>query len=219
MTNHRIPLDRLPEARRNQILEWPLERKRHESEKCLQPAAYNLRLSFVAINKSGVTTATVAIRQFHKLPAVNWMQHAELYPDHKVVAMWRDPWKRVESTYRWAIMSYGEPMPGVMPCPNTQPFREWVEELCDVDTAKDWYDGHLQTQVFLGSDPHGKMPDIILPWDWPRLWRMFKVSRPGEIRNVSDHSIETMWTPRAKAAFERVYAEDIEVWEGLKHGT
>jgi hypothetical protein len=217
MTNHRIPFDALPKARRDQILEWPLERKRYYSEKCLQPAAYNLRLSFVAINKSGVTTATVAIRQFHKLAAVNWQEHAELYPDHKIVANWRDPWKRCESTYRWAIGSYGDFMPGVMPDARSQPFRTWVEELCDVDTPNDWYDSHLQSQVWLASDPNGRMPDIILPWDWPRLWNMFKISRPGEIRNKSEYA-PTEWSARSREAFERVYAEDIAVWEGLNHG-
>lgn len=218
MTNHRIPFERLPKARREQILEWPLERKRYDSEKCLQPAAYNLGLSFVAVNKSGVTTATVEIRQFHKLPAVNWRQHAAQYPDHKVVAMWRDPWKRCESTYRWAIHAYGDFTPGVFPDARSQDFASWVLELCDVDTTRDWYDGHVQSQVFLASDPYGKMPDIILPWDWPRLWNMFKISRPGEIRNKSEHA-PTEWTNRARAAFNRVYAEDIAVWEGLNHGT
>ena len=201
------------------MLDWPLERKRFKSEKCFQPAAFGLNLSFLSINKNGTTTAQVNIRQMHKLAAVNWIDHPVKYPDHKIVCMWRDPYKRVESTYRWAQVAYGDFKNFVMPDARSQSFARWVEELCSVDTPKDWYDSHLQAQCFLGASEEGKLADIILPWDWPRLWHMFKIHSPGEIRNQSDKSIETMWTVPALKAFERVYEDDLSIWEGLKHGT
>jgi len=189
--------------------EWPA-RKRRYRQKCILPAE-RVRLTFLSVNKCGVTSAVSNIRDFHKLPCMGPEEYekSRYYFDHKVVAMWRDPYLRIQSTYRWGVR-IGPKVPEFFPHTDVG-FNEWVQVLCS-EPVDSWYDMHLQSQMFLNMHPLGRMPDICIPWDWPRFWNMFKIRHPGEALNTSDSGISTEWTGDNKERFAEWAAEDIAFW-------
>jgi hypothetical protein len=140
-------------------------------------------------------------------------EKSRYYFDHKVVAMWRDPYLRIQSTYRWGVR-IGPKVPEFFPATDVG-FNEWIQVLCS-EPVDSWYDMHLQSQMFLNMHPLGRMPDIIIPWDWPRLWNMFRISRPGEALNTSDQEIPTEFSAENRALFSAWAAEDLEFWNSLK---
>lgn len=206
-----VDLSKLPRERREQYDEWPPERQRANG-KAFIPAP-RVGLAFMVVNKCGSTSSTRYIRDFHKEHAVNHEELLKKWPDLKIVSMWRDPYERALSQYRWGV-KVQNPVPEFFPDVNGG-FSPWIETLC-ATPIDSWYDNHVASQMWLNLHPLGRMPDFCLPWDWKRLWNMFRVSRPGEAINVSDKELSAEWTPRAYDIFTEWAAKDIEFWNGLK---
>lgn len=141
-----------------------------------------------------------ALREAHKLESY----FKERYPARPIVAHWREPYSRIESTYRmykvsdslYRIMKKGET------------FEEFVRKA-----IKHEHDPHRLPMYEVASDKHGKfVPTIIVKWDFQELSRIFELGRMPKL-NVSRPS-PTLWTPELKEAYRERYARDFEIWEG-----
>lgn len=207
-----VDLTNLTPERRSQYDEWPAIRRRY-NQQCFLPAE-KVKLTYLIVNKCGVTSATKYIRDFHKIQTMGTEQYkaSRYYTENKVVAMWRDPFKRIESTYRWSQRTRPAE-PEFFPDWRL-PFCDWIPTLC-AEPGDSWYDEHVASQTFLNTHPLGRMPDVLIPWDWPRLWNMFRVSRPGEPINTSDPGISTPWSDENREMFAEWAAEDITTWNKL----
>ena len=97
-----MDLSKLSSERRKQYDEWPPIRRRYGSKNLLP--AEKVRLTYLSVNKCGVTSSVQNIRGFHKIQCMGHDEYEKSrYADFKVVAMWRDPYLRVQSTYRWNV--------------------------------------------------------------------------------------------------------------------
>lgn len=196
-------------VRQTQADEWPNDRRRHNQKAIV--VAPELGYGFVLMNKCGATAATHYITRRHHVPALNIAAFREKYPDYELATMWRDPFGRVESIYRWA-RRVGPPETEFFPnwklC-----WHDWVLELCSrpVDS---WYDLHVASQTWL-SGIDGKPPSLIMAWDWRQFAGVFNIREPITPMNQSDHGITCMWTIQTMRAITEHYADDLQTWERL----
>lgn len=114
------------------------------------------------------------------------------FPGARVV-MWRDPVRRIESTYRMMRQNGMD-----------QPFALWSEAVC----TEGLRDPHLQLQLSFCDNPMH-----LFRWDFGGFRRLFKIREPIARTNQSE-DIPLEWTDRARAAFERAYAADLRIWHG-----
>lgn len=194
-------------VRQKQADEWPRERRR-QNQRAIVPAP-TLGYGFVLMNKCGATAATHYITQRHGGSALNIASFREQYPRHELATMWRSPFERTESIYRWARRSgpsESEFFPDWKLC-----WHDWVLELCSrpVDS---WYDLHVASQTWL-SGIDGKLPSLIMAWNWKQFAGVFSIPGPIVAMNQSDHSIPCMWSLELTRAVAHHYAEDLRTWE------
>lgn len=114
------------------------------------------------------------------------------YPGERVV-MWRDPKKRIESTYRF-LRDQGVEMP----------FAKWVTEVCDGGLQ----DPHLKPQYTFCDNPQG-----MFWWDFDGFRRFFGIKASKMRYEGESPHFPTEWDDRAKQAFEKAYSRDISIWE------
>lgn len=137
----------------------------------------------------------------------------EKYRALELNAMVRDPWKRVESTYRWLVAQpegHRLKRDPEVPCWRL-PFADWVLHLC-CDREHSWGDDHFKLQAELLYPEGAIWPDVLIPWDFTELARRFDVDRWTR-ENVSDPLIQTRWTPKAIEAYRQWAAPDFVLWD------
>jgi hypothetical protein len=219
-------LARLPQARKEQFREWPPKRQRHESEKTIFPNPL-IKRAYLATHKCGCTTIRAAFLAFYnKHPMSNgrnsghsWKEYLSIdkYQGYELVSVWRDPYQRIESTYRWAHTTRKDMTDDekIMFPHIDRPFADWILDLCQYEVDS-WYDMHLKSQMWLNTGPGGEFPDLCIPWNWNKVWNYMRIKPLEDIKNASDKSFQTVWTPAAREAFEATYARDIAFWNDLQ---
>lgn len=194
-------------VRQKQADEWPRERRR-ANERAIVPAP-TVGYGFVCMRKCGGTAATHYITQRHGGEALKIALFRKDYPGYELATMWRNPFDRIESIYRWARRGR-PPEPEFFPdwklC-----WHEWVLELCSrpVDS---WYDLHVASQTWL-SKIDGEQPSLIMAWDWKQFAGVFNIKVPIVAMNGSDHSISCNWSKELVRAVVDHYAVDFQTWE------
>ena len=156
------------------------------------------------------TSATHYITERHGIHAMNIVDFRAEYPGYELATMWRNPFDRVESIYRWARRA-GPPERDFFPDWKLD-WHNWILELCSrpVDS---WYDLHVASQTWL-SKIDGDPPSLIMAWDWKQFAGIFNITAGAIIpMNESDHSIHCMWNIELVRAITEHYAADIQTWE------
>lgn len=120
---------------------------------------------------------------------VRWPSYIDNYRHGTVVIMRRNPYDRMESTYRWELADRKEP------------FHVWCVDVCSNPQT----DPHLLPQAeFKG--------DVEIKWDWDAFADMFGIadSQRQHIRLSKD--IDTTWDEKSLETFENAYGNDIRMW-------
>lgn len=190
--------------------EWPPKRRR-ENQRAIVPAP-SMGYGFIRMNKCGGMTADHYITQRHGVQAMNIADFRAAYPGHELATMWRSPFDRTESIYRWCRrgnLLEPEFFPNWKLC-----WHDWVLELCS-RPVNSWHDLHVASQTWL-SEIDGKPPSLIMAWDWKQFAGIFNITAGAIIpQNQSDHSIPCMWSIELTRAISRHYADDLFTWERI----
>ena len=166
---------------------------------------------FLQINKCGTTTMSQALRRKY----VTESYSKERYPARPIVAMWREPFGRMESTFKMYTAK-----PEVHPSftkiygfEKVPSFGDWLDASLDRYEAGKQQDVHQLPMFEVASDRYGVfVPTIIVRWDWVRLAEIFELD-PLPIKNPSLPR-PTVWSPEQKNRYKALYAKDFEIWEG-----
>jgi len=148
-------------------------------------------LIYVPILKNASTTLGDALRR-------RWpeMQTANCESTRgRRIAMWRDPYKRMESTYKMMVRQ------GL-----GNDFSKYVVDVCKCSM---WpHDPHLKPQHYFGP------VDQVVPWDFDLFARLFKLKDWGHLNKA--RSVEVEWNASALKHFKKRYRQDIEIWDDIK---
>lgn len=199
--------------RQKQKDEWPNVRRRLNTKSCL--VVRPLNRTFVMANKCGATTAITAIRNRWGCEAVSIPEAEDLAPYHELVFMWRDPFERAESIYRWAHKTHPSPAKFGMFPDWGRSFPDWVRLLVNPPAdlkSPEWYDLHACSQTLLESILW-RQPDTRLAWDWDQAAELFDCEFPA--KNASDHSIECMWFLETTRLLTKYWRDDVTTWERI----
>jgi hypothetical protein len=199
---------RVPKHIRDRAVDYAPGHNRYKVDQCIHVCD---EFAFLGSHKCGRTTALKTLGR-----GVTWAKYLSLNERPPLVVMWRDPFERLESTYRWAVrrqphrfhVKVDEPFNYMFP-PANKPFADWVAHVCKYPVDS-WFDTHLKSQTWLSHGPGGERADLLLRWDWKVFEELFQVQ--VETHNASDRSIPAEWTLAAREAAEHTYAKDIEAW-------
>lgn len=164
--------------------------------------------AFLKINKNACTGIQAAIMHKHGVPPMPQHEYLEKYGDDlQVVAMWRDPYKRLQSCYRFiqrddltGVLKEGKQLPDYR-----LPWPDWVTALCGAE----WSDPHVATQYELAFNDRVE-PDAIVPWDFEYIKFLFGLE-DIPIRNESP-KLDCPWDPVLRDLVYRRYHEDFLIW-------
>jgi hypothetical protein len=154
------------------------------------------------INKCGTTTMASGMRL---LPGGLNSFFGHDYPiEREVVCMWRNPWERIESTYRMytqrAVHGYQH-----------YTFEEFIHQCC---RRKDLKDPHMLPMYEVATNRYGRfVPDRVLFWDWPAVEAIYGIRLEAKNHTPGDPQ---EWTPALRSEFSRRYANDLRVWYNQK---
>lgn len=153
---------------------------------------------FLMINKNGITSMAEALRSRHPMEAY----FKENYPQgREVVAMWREPYDRIESSYTFLSTSTG--------------LEETFEEFIVRNCTKKGHDPHQLPQFEVASDKYGRfVPDRIIRWDWNELASVYGLSTMP-YKNKTKTPRWLFWTPKLREMYRDRYAMDFVVWGGI----
>lgn len=154
--------------------------------------------AFLYINKNGITTMSHAFREnAHPMEAY----FKEEYPQARsVVTMWREPYDRIESSYRF--LKFGTKL--------TDTFEEFIVRNC----TEEGHDPHQLPQFEVASDKYGRfVPDQIVRWDWGEIQRIYGFKTMPHL-NVGKEKYPLPWTKSLRAMYRERYAMDFAVWAG-----
>ena len=171
-----------------------------------------LRLMYLRVNKAACSALGSSITA-HWGPdeAVHmWHDDAVRYMGtYETVRMWRNPWRRMESAYRFMsayvraqyVREHNIP-------PVSLPFSDWVQEICSVED-------HLRDRHLCSQHGFGQVGDHHFAWDFDGFARMFQLPAIGVVNPSEPKATE--WTPEALEAFgaDPAFSGDIYIWRSL----
>jgi hypothetical protein len=158
---------------------------------------------WLLINKCGSTAMAEVLRQ---VPGgLNGFFHHD-YPVHRqVICMWRDPWDRIESTYRMYTQNAVHGW-------ENKSFEEFITHCC---TTKELKDPHMQPMYEVATNKYGRfVPDRVLRWDWSEVQRLYGVK--PKVHNHTPGDAQA-WLPEWRDSYQERYALDFEVWNQCLH--
>lgn len=141
-----------------------------------------------------------------KLPGgLNSFFHHDYPVEREVLCMWRNPFYRIESTYRMytnqEIHGWGK-----------QSFEEFIHHIC---SKKDLRDPHMLPMYEVATNKYGRfVPDRVLLWDWNVVEEIYGLK--PEIRNHTPGGSQT-WAGEWRDMYQQRYALDFEVWNQCLH--
>lgn len=130
------------------------------------------------------------------------------WPWDLAFAVVRNPYKRLESEYRYACRRQPQD-DGSWPM-----FSDWVEEqLSRAETDPCYNDNHFRPQSdFLGGDTKAWRFENQLHKAFASVAECLGIDRPEQLPHLNaSPSVKVTWTPSAKAAADRAYHKDFEV--------
>lgn len=150
------------------------------------------------INKCGTTTMAELLR---KIPGgLNAFFHHDYPVEREVICMWRDPFERIESTYRMYTSQDVHGWGG-------KSFEEFIHHICSMKLLRD---PHMRPQYEVATNKFGRfVPDRVLLWDWAAVEEIYGLS--PEIRNHTPGGRQD-WPRELRVEFEKRYALDLQVW-------
>lgn len=151
------------------------------------------------INKSGTTTMSNVLR---KLPGGVNSHFPHDYPtEREVVCMWRNPWDRIESTYRMYVQNRVHGY-------QHYSWPEFIEKCCRDKSLKD---PHMLPQYEVCTSRYGRfVPDRVLLWDWAEVGKIYGIKQP-EVHNHTPGGRQE-WPRDIRAEFEERFWLDIHIW-------
>jgi hypothetical protein len=124
------------------------------------------------------------------------------YPiGREVICMWRDPFERIESTYR---MYTGQKVRGW----ETRSFSYFINWIC---RKKDLQDPHMLPMYEVATNKYGRfVPDRVLLWDWPAVKQIY-----GRAPGVKNHTPGEPqdWSDELRREFATRFELDFLVWD------
>lgn len=183
----------------------------HDMKRILVPTNRPHLPGFLHINKCGTTTMSQALRQKYAMEGY----FKERYPVRPIVTMWREPFGRMESTFKMYTAK-----PEVHPSftkiygfEKVPVFGDWLDASLDRYEAGEQHDVHQLPMFEVASDKYGVfVPTIIVMWNFVQLAEIFELD-PLPIKNPSPPR-PTVWSPEQKNRYRDLYAKDFEIWRG-----
>lgn len=127
--------------------------------------------------------------------------HALRYPR---VALWRDPFARIESAYCYFTVRH---QLADLP-PNNYDFAPWVQAICA--QADEVRNPHMATQHRIATLFYPDLPQRIVRWDFNALAQELGLSTIPKANPSASRPIQ--WTDRVMDQFVVAYAIDFEIW-------
>lgn len=154
--------------------------------------------AWLHINKSGTTTMSEVLR---RLPGgVNSFFPHDYPIEREVLCMWRNPFDRIESTYRMYVK---ERVHGYQ----HYSWEEFVRTCC---RKKDLKDPHMLPQYEVCTSRYGRfVPDRVLLWDWEAVAQIYGIE--PEVRNHTPGNPQR-WPRDLRIEFEERFWLDIHIW-------
>jgi hypothetical protein len=115
------------------------------------------------------------------------------------VAMWRDPFARIESAYR--MFRSGNDTIGT--------FQEWLGRVLVSDELQS--DRHIRPQWRSCVAEDKWLPNRVVRWQFHEFCEVLKLPLIKDVHNASQHW-PTEWTEQMRKAYRCVYAKDFEIW-------
>lgn len=170
-----------------------------------------LKLIYQPVNKAASTGLDDAIRLrwAHDAESLGLSEAIRYGSEYAVVGMFRDPFARLESAYRYLSGCQRQRYVATHNVPPTDlPFSAWVAEVCSIpDYLRD---KHICSQI--GFHWH---LDHIVCWDFGKFARLFDIDEPGVV-NASQNQKPTNWDDTAWDLFtnDHAFKRDITVCRG-----
>ena len=139
-----------------------------------------------------------------------WMQvpprDLSKYHEIKRVAMWRDPFRRLESAYSYfKTRSQLEDLPSLL-----LNFPDWVMEVCNQADAQ--RNPHVASQTRIAKLFFDTLPEKIIRWNFPAMASELSLSEIVP-RNASVR-VKLDWSYHAICQVEKEYEKDLRIWRG-----
>ena len=147
------------------------------------------------------------------LPMESHYKHEEF--DREIVTMWREPYSRIESTFRmYSEKPEAHPrFTEVYGFERTPSFADWLATSLEKYRAGEQHDPHQLPMYDVATDKNERfVPTKIIRWDWVELARTFELPVIKQL-NASKKEIETAWTDGLRIKYRRLFREDFRVWE------
>ena len=191
-------------------------KKSREIKPLVRRGAYyipGLNRIFISINKNASTSCIQAIKAAgHGRERFHFADLDDLrYKDVEISTMWRDPLRRMESTYRMYRAIRKGKLLGLG-------FSDWVIRLCQDGTP----DPHIYSQYRHVTHNKKWLPHKVFKWNFDEFadyWGVKSVKQINKsVNKIPDYYTDLEWTPSAESLFRRVYKRDFEVWTGENSG-
>jgi hypothetical protein len=154
------------------------------------------------LNKCGTTTMAELLG---KIPGgVNAFFHHDYPVEREVVCMWRNPFDRIEATYRMYTQKDVHGWGG-------KSFEYFITHIC---TDKRLRDPHMLPMYEVATNKYGRfVPDRVLLWDWDAVEEIYGLK--PEIRNHTPGRRQN-WPRELRVEFEKRFELDLMVWHTVK---